>query len=672
MHPPFAGGYTVSCRYKDPQMRHIVLIITVLLPLALACDNRDGLLHPRDNPYDPGGENYIFRYTANAYQRNGRKPAADVVVRIFTADTSDDKAIMTDTTDAQGEFSIRGLQPGTYTLLAEKDSLVFRQDSLQVSLTYTTLRDDTLECPASLGGTIALQPWHDPRTVTVRLQGSGGRKVTVDSSGRFTVTGLSSGTWTLHISSSLSMYEPVSCSFAADECVHRETEDTIRLSYAGIPPVTGLRAVMDTLHGTVAVSWNATVFEDLMDYAVYRNGCIETTLSARPVLFTDDTIFQDSSWSDLETDCLRYRVAIRDIRMETGPISDGVDLSLRNRVKSIAACVSHSLFLKTDGTLWACGLNQYGQLGDGTTENRLQPVYVMSGVTGMAAGFYHSFFLTADGSLWGCGFNQTGQLGDGTTRNRLQPVRVMRDVKRAAAGFSHSLILKNDGSLFTCGDNSSGQLGIGSVENQPEPVFLMAAVKQVAAGYFASQVLTLDNTLSVFGENMLGQLGDSTHINRALPFVLADSVVDMSTGSGHSLFVRADGTLWACGSNSYGQLCNGDTGDQPVPAMVMEQVQCARAGGVHSLVLKTDGTLLACGNNYYGQLGDGTREDRLQSVEVMTGVMDISAGREYSLILKKDGSLWACGSNFYGQLGDGTIENRPAPVRIKLPLTVPE
>ena len=91
---------------------------------------------------------------------------------------------------------------------------------------------------------------------------------------------------------------------------------------------------------------------------------------------------------------------------------------------------NYTVYLKSDGTVWAVGMNSYGQLGDGTQTPRSNPEPVLdssgnalSGVVGVSAGGEHTVFLKADGTVWATGYNAFGQLGDGTTTDRLYPVQ---------------------------------------------------------------------------------------------------------------------------------------------------------------------------------------------------------------------------------------------------------
>ena len=87
-----------------------------------------------------------------------------------------------------------------------------------------------------------------------------------------------------------------------------------------------------------------------------------------------------------------------------------------NDWSAIAAGDSHTMALKSDGSLWAWGSNDYGQLGDGTNISRLAPVRIGTNNDWIvvAAGQLHTLALKSDGSLWAWGWNLLGQLGDGT------------------------------------------------------------------------------------------------------------------------------------------------------------------------------------------------------------------------------------------------------------------
>ncbi|RYZ44304.1 MAG: RCC1 repeat-containing protein, partial [Myxococcaceae bacterium] len=135
----------------------------------------------------------------------------------------------------------------------------------------------------------------------------------------------------------------------------------------------------------------------------------------------------------------------------------------------------HSLGLQADGTVWAWGYNRYGQLGNNTTTDRLAPVKV-TGLTGVvvdiAAGNEHSVAVKADGTVWAWGRNDLGQLGDNTTTQRLKPVKVsgLTGVMAVAAGYRYSLALKTDGTVWAWGDNASGKLGDGTRVRKLIPV----------------------------------------------------------------------------------------------------------------------------------------------------------------------------------------------------------
>ena len=92
---------------------------------------------------------------------------------------------------------------------------------------------------------------------------------------------------------------------------------------------------------------------------------------------------------------------------------------------SISAGYFHTVALKSDGSLWAWGGNEVGQLGDGTVTMRHSPIQDSKEKkwTSAVAGYFHTVALRADGTIWTWGLNEYGQLGDGTTDERHSPVQ---------------------------------------------------------------------------------------------------------------------------------------------------------------------------------------------------------------------------------------------------------
>jgi alpha-tubulin suppressor-like RCC1 family protein len=333
--------------------------------------------------------------------------------------------------------------------------------------------------------------------------------------------------------------------------------------------------------------------------------------------------------------------------------------------KAAAAGGDHSLFLRSDNTLWACGYNDNGQLGDSTTGTRLSPVKVMSDVLSMAAGHGYSLILKTDETLWACGANGSGQFGNGTTTGQTSPLKVMSGVKCVEAYNNFSLILKKDGTLLACGYNDNGQLGLGDNNERHTAEQVMLGVSVISAGYKHSLIQKSD-TLWTCGNNWYGQLADGSTTLHSTPFQAMTGVQDIAAGGYFSLILKSNGTLWGCGSNGSGQLGQEDgVSVVPSPIEILFGVKKSAAGNEFSLILMIDGTLKACGANQFGQLGDGTNINRFSPVLVTTNVQSIASCGLHSFIIKTDGTLWAFGSNSSGTLGDGTTTDRFSPVQIK-------
>lgn len=298
--------------------------------------------------------------------------------------------------------------------------------------------------------------------------------------------------------------------------------------------------------------------------------------------------------------------------------STPVQVSGLSGVTAISAGGGHSLALKPDGTVWAWGENGSGQLGNGTNRGSWTlPAQVsgLTGVTAISAGGSHSFALKTDGTVWAWGEAQYGQLGTGiTASDSWIPVQVsgLSTVTAIAAGSEHSLALKADGTAWAFGWNLFGQLGNGTTSDSSTPVQVsgLNGATGIAAGGHHSVALKGDGHVWAWGEN--GMLGDGTDEDSSTPVevLVLNDITQIAAGYGHSLALKGDGTEWAWGSNWEGQLGNGTTSYSPVPTEVggpsgLAGVTALAGGGLHSLSLNGNGTVWAWGYNWEGQLGNG-------------------------------------------------------------------
>ncbi|QIX62871.1 hypothetical protein HER32_17500 [Hymenobacter sp. BT18] len=252
-----------------------------------------------------------------------------------------------------------------------------------------------------------------------------------------------------------------------------------------------------------------------------------------------------------------------------------------SRANTLVAGTNHTVAVRADGTLWAWGRNNFGQLGNNTTTDSAVPVQVGTGITWVSAsaGLYHTVAVRADGTLWAWGYNFYGQLGNNTTSSSLVPVQVGTGttwVSAAAGGDGHTVAVRADGTLWAWGRNNSGQLGNNSLTDSPVPVQVGAGTTWVSAG----------------ANNL------------------------------HTVAVQADGTLWAWGFNGTGQLGNNSTTNSRVPVQVGAATTwgSAAAGDAHTVGEQSCGAVWAWGRNSSGQVGDGTNTQRNSPVLVYSPI----------------------------------------------------
>ena len=325
--------------------------------------------------------------------------------------------------------------------------------------------------------------------------------------------------------------------------------------------------------------------------------------------------------------------------------------------------------LKENGTLWAWGNNNYGQLGNGSYDNAPLPVQVTTfpnSVMDIAAGESHSAALLSNGSVWTWGYNNNGQLGDGTifSRNLPEQIKGVANATRIVSGRYHTMALLADGTIRSWGSNFSGRLGDGTSETTLSPVSVVgiSSAAAIAGGTHHSLALLADGTVRTWGYNVDGQLGDGTTTSSMSPISVDSltSITDVAAGEHFSMALHSDGSVWTWGNNSRGQLGDGsvDSKSSPIQITGLNSVVAIAGGSEHALALQSDGTVWAWGEGFNGQLGDGTRDSKLTPTQVpgITNAVSIGAGRNYSVAIRADGTVLVWGSNG-GKHGNGTTSS---------------
>jgi alpha-tubulin suppressor-like RCC1 family protein len=368
-------------------------------------------------------------------------------------------------------------------------------------------------------------------------------------------------------------------------------------------------------------------------------------------------------------------------RNDSGQVGDGTNNNVLtpkmitgyNDWVKVSAGYSHSVGIRSNGTLWAWGKNSYGQLGDGTTIDRNVPVQIGTDTdwVDVACGADYTLALKSDGTLWAWGRNNYGQLGDGTTTDRLTPTKIgtSKAWVKISAGWDHSLAIKSDGSLWAWGNNSYGQLGIGNKTNINIPVQVGwdRDWSDVKAGWNHSIGIKTDGSLWAWGSNILGQIGDGTTTDRTSPVLISPSGWSYACGgSNYTIGVKTEGTLWGWGNNSFGQLGDGTYDDKKIPSQIGTDNQWlgVACGASHTIAVKKDGTLWTWGSNSFGQLGNGTTSSTNMPQNIGSGFVMTRSFGNHIVALSSDGSLYAWGSNDSGQLGTGNYENSNTPVKV--------
>ncbi|XP_031837623.2 uncharacterized protein LOC116429160 isoform X1 [Nomia melanderi] len=312
----------------------------------------------------------------------------------------------------------------------------------------------------------------------------------------------------------------------------------------------------------------------------------------------------------------------------------------KDPVVSITCGDEHSAVICQTGRLFVFGSNDWGQLGLGHKNHISKPSCVKilkpEKVTHVACGRAHTLICTGAQKIFACGSDQEGQLGRGTSAigdSASSPVLVYDtglagpEIVQIAAGSHHSLALTSDGGVFAWGSNLEGQLGLPDVSglvNKPTKVQIPEPVKQISAGYYHSSFLTESGLVYVCGESESGKLGvEAKFSTQIVPkqMQLPSPAVHVACGGHHTIILADNGNLYCTGSNSCGQLGLGTNTTElytakllPRGALQNETVAQIGCGESHTAIVTESGKLFTCGDGRHGKLGLEENENNVHEL----------------------------------------------------------
>ena len=386
----------------------------------------------------------------------------------------------------------------------------------------------------------------------------------------------------------------------------------------------------------------------------------------------------------------------------TGQLGDGganllgsaspvpVALEAQRTATAISLGANHTCAVLDDGSLVCWGLNDSGQLGDGTTTDRNAPVAVDLGdgktAVTVSAGKSHTCALLDDNSVKCWGKNDFGQLGDESITNRNAPATAVdlgdKTVAAIRAGGNTSCALFEDGSLTCWGSNENGQLGTGeglsvlspqAVSTGDETVTAIDGGREHSCGLFEDE----DDNIGIncWGENVAGQLGIGDKANRLSPTAVAAtaSFTSFSVGSQHTCVISSVGSLGCMGKNGSGQLGIGNNTDYASPSSVnlgtSKTASAVSAGHEHTCAILNDEKVKCWGEGGSGRLGNGASTDQNSPVSVSMSsntAKKISTGRQHTCAIFNDDKVYCWGENGNGQLGIGSTTDQNTPSVVDL------
>lgn len=283
---------------------------------------------------------------------------------------------------------------------------------------------------------------------------------------------------------------------------------------------------------------------------------------------------------------------------------------------------NHGLLLKDDGTVWAWGMNDKGQLGDGTTSFRSSPVQVqgLPKIKEVLTGYSFSAVLGENGDVYTWGANDQGQLGT-SSNNKFEksPALAISGVSQIShIDGQEVLVLKADGTLWGWGRNMGGKDGAfgagmysyGPLDLSQDRTFIRLYSNYVtdAAGKVyqytptAKKYYEQPQLFNMRGANVNyvllsdGFLYQETKPYQFIKFTSVKNVIEAASSGKADITLDASGNAWTWGGNGAGQIGNGKIGeDVSTPYKVLTNVESVAMSSIQGYAVKNDGSVWGWG-----------------------------------------------------------------------------